>query len=72
MKMYLNTKVEFGEAGPFEAESKETLADEGNGVFLNWADESWRAQGNNDTRTVADHLAEIRQDFIDGLEEVTK
>jgi len=55
-----NLNEKYGWNGPFEADSKEDLADMMMSTLRDWADEP------NSTQTVA----EMRQEFINGLEEI--
>jgi hypothetical protein len=56
MPWYYNHNSAFGDSGPFEADSKETLANEMEDLFYIWAKEKNKTQG------------EIRNAFIAGLE----
>ena len=60
MKKYYNTNERYGWCGPYEAESKEQLADEMIPCFEDWASDA------NCYVTVD----EMREEFIAGLEEV--
>lgn len=55
---YANTDERFGYAGPFEAESKEILADEMMPTLQVWADEANR------------DVADLREEFINALKEL--
>ena len=61
MKKYYNTKEQFGWPGPFEANSKESLADEMLKTFNEWAEDSEDPES---------EIEQMRKSFIDGLEEV--
>jgi hypothetical protein len=74
---FYNTKSEFGDDGPFEAFSKEALADEMMPTLKSWAREA--AKNSMDTQNdvggnymeddfYMDHLRDMRAEFIDGLE----
>jgi hypothetical protein len=72
-----NTKPEFGDCGPFEADSFEALADEMTERFLLWADEVFDECNDPDLGIDVDrdawvdgYTARLRDDFIRGLEEV--
>jgi hypothetical protein len=72
-KLFYNPNPEFGEGGPFKAESKEALADEMRDCFKRWAEEVWL----NDDDALGDkkeymelEISKMRKSFIDGLEEV--
>jgi len=69
MAKFINSNAAFGETGEFEAVSREALAEELNGSFKIWATEY--VQGNDGYEgTVEDRMAEIRAEFINGLEEI--
>lgn len=61
-KKYYNNNERYGDAGPFEAKSKEELADEMMPTFELWAKEA----AAND----AESVEEMREEFISSLEEV--
>ena len=63
MKKYYNNNERYGDAGPFEAESREALADEMMPTFELWAREA-AARGE------AASVAKMREEFITGLDEV--
>ena len=69
MKKFKNTDNSFGEAGPFEAESKEELAEGMMSIFRTWAME---AVARDETNDVDAAIEETRINFIDALEEVEK
>ncbi len=61
------------EAGPFEADSKEELADQMTINFRIWAIEQWIADDTTDTpkfEYIARAMDSFRNEFIAGLEEV--
>lgn len=63
MKTFYNTNDRYGVEGPFEAESREALADEMAPSFSDWADQ-------NDPKTDAEKaeiVAAMRAEFIAGL-----
>lgn len=68
MPLYYNTNEYFGEPGPFEAESKEALADEMTKSFEIWAIEYLDDQGNewsdDEVLTVVDKL---KREFVADL-----
>jgi len=66
MKFY-NTNDKFGDPGPFEADSKEQLADEMLPTFTDWAIDTIN---NGDIRDINNIICEIREEFIKGLERV--
>lgn len=76
MPYYYNSKEEFGEPGPFEAESKESFADEMENNFRQWAYEAWyrledweRADYNGTYNDFIRNASEkMRKNFINGLE----
>jgi len=72
MKLFYNNNDLYGDAGPHEAESKEALADEYEGMFREWARE---VENEADTSLPFDEDAEVdrmRKEFIAGLEEVSQ
>lgn len=75
MKQFINTSEQFGDAGPFEAESKEALADEMQQSFEMWADEEMlRHHEINEVwpgrHVYHETIEQLRSDFIAGLKEV--
>ena len=65
MKSFYNTNDRYGYGGPFEAESREALADEMAPSFSDWADQK-------DPKTDAEKsemIAAMRAEYIAGLEE---
>ena len=68
---YRNNNERFGESGPFEAASKIELADEMIPTFRNWAEQKIMAANDADAPTASDLIAEMREAFIAGLEDVT-
>jgi hypothetical protein len=58
MKRFVNNNELFGYEGPFEAESKEALADEMMPTLIDWAEESDRDP------------SDLRDEFIKSLVEV--
>lgn len=67
MKKFKNIDQSFGEAGPFEAESREQLADEMMPTFELWAKE---AEVRGETGDADALIKEMRENFINALEEV--
>lgn len=65
MKSYYNSKPEFGESGPFEAESKQALADELMPII-----EQWASERSETTEECMEKIKELRESFIAGLREV--
>ena len=61
MKKFYNTKGQFGEPGPWESDSKESLADKMLKTYNEWAADD------EDPEAV---IRQMRESFIDGLEEV--
>ena len=83
MRTYKNTLEQYGEPGPWESESREQLADEMTETFILWADEKVQRMEQDDPESLWDtgslatgqtfaqyFAAEMRAEFIDGLEEV--
>ena len=80
MTTYYNTNDEFGMPGPWEAESREVLADEMTPTFQEWADQAWVSLLDQDAEGfeeadpdyqefLAERMAELRSRFIAGLAE---
>lgn len=67
MKLYYNNNDLYGEAGPHEAESMDALANEYQETFKQWAQEE--DDRGRDER-IEEIIQRLRQEFIDGLEEV--
>ena len=65
MKKFTNTDSNFGMSGPFEAESKEALADEMTETFVEWATQA-RAYDIDIAVSV------MRKQFIAALVEVSR
>lgn len=74
MSTYRNTDERFGFSDPFEAESREAMADEMQPSFETWADEAearYYESGTHQTAFDRDAwIANCREEFIDALEEV--
>ncbi len=73
MPIFYNHKPEFGDCGPHRAESKKKLADEWESCFDVWAYEEW--MNSDDVETTKEVFISVtkrrmREEFIDGLEEV--
>jgi hypothetical protein len=58
MKKFINTNDAYGMSGPFEAESREDIANGMAELFAQWSMENGRS------------VEDMRSEFIDGLEEV--
>lgn len=69
MAKYKNTNDAYGLSGPFEAESREALADEMAETFREWA-KSIRDREAGFVFDMDAELAAMRKEFIAGLEEV--
>jgi hypothetical protein len=67
MKRFYNNNDAYGEPGPFEAESREALADEMMPTFRKWALE---AQTRGSESKLSSLIAEMRSEFITSLEEI--
>jgi len=72
MKKYYNNDERYGDCGPFGAESREALADEMEPTLREWAiDEYHQSDTDIDMdQFVTKAIAEMRTEFISGLEEV--
>lgn len=76
MKAYRNTNEAYGMPGPFEAESREALANEMMPTFREWAKQAfWRHDDSADATEdelefIAEYIGECRREFISSLEEV--
>ncbi len=78
MPIYYNGNDEYGMSGPFEAESKEAIADEyEEKSFADWLGQAWNqmdVEEQNEYGTFEDYSAikipQMRVEFIAGLEEV--
>lgn len=77
MSTYRNTDDRFGDSCPIEAESKESIADEMQSLFEIWANEkeAWSREqaeelGCESCFDRAAYLYNLREEFIDALEEV--
>ena len=62
MHLYYNSNDRFGDPGPFEANSRDELADEMMPTFREWAEETDHPEH---------EIAAMRELFIRGLEEIT-
>ena len=69
MKSYYNNNDRFGDSGPFEAESAESLADGMMDTFKIWANEHF-LKGKIEFGDIDAEIASMRDEFIKGLEEV--
>jgi hypothetical protein len=69
MRLYRNENPSFGESGPFEAESKEKLADEMMATFRDWAMQAVTA-GTLAFSQIHEDIDTRRKEFIAGLVEV--
>jgi hypothetical protein len=73
---YENTISEYGDPGPWEADSREELADGMQSTFEQWANESWNFRCewvvNNMSKEqyLELKISSYRADFIDGLVEI--
>ena len=69
MTNYRNTNDAYGMSGPFNAESKEALADQMAETFKAWANEKVNSEEIL-PEDVDEEIAAKRAEFIDGLEQV--
>jgi hypothetical protein len=71
---YYNTNDTYGGSGPFEAESKEALADQMHATFQAWALEAVLKRDDIEPTArdwwVSESIDQMRAEFIAGLEEV--
>lgn len=67
--LFKNTNDAYGMSGPFEADSREALADEMMPTFERWAKEAY-IRDETDSFRVEDEIEKYRAEFIAGLEEV--
>lgn len=78
MPYYYNSKEEFGDSGPFEAESEEAFAEEMEETFHIWAIEAWDKMEPYEKADydgfyddfIKNAIRTMRKNFINGLEEV--
>lgn len=74
MKVFRNTNDAFGEPGPWEAPSKESLADEMSGTLYEWANDKAHREDaplmHGEISSVEHFYREMRAQFIAALEEV--
>lgn len=82
LRTFRNTSDSFGEPGPFEAASKEALADEMAETIREWAtakvqriemdspEDLWDTESMNGSTWVEHFESEIRGEFIAALEEI--
>ena len=67
-KIFRNTDERFGVPGPWEADSREDLADQMQETFDTWANEAEdRASQNGDEFDRAGWLEQTRQEFLGAL-----
>ena len=72
MKKFYNNNERYGDCGPFQAETREALADEMADTFEQWANEEYdrnEEQGNGE-EFKKQAIAKMRSEFISGLDEV--
>ena len=77
MTKFYNTNERYGDSGPFEAESKDALADEMSDKFVEWATDeytmlAWTGNIGDDVEMddfIRERTSEMRTEFITGLEE---
>jgi hypothetical protein len=73
MPSFYNTNSRYGASGPFEAASKESLADTMHPTFRLWAEDRWEEDPDADLDSKADDIArameQMRREFIAGLAE---
>jgi len=73
MPSFYNTNSRYGASGPFEAASREALAETMHPTFRLWAEDRWEEDPEADLDSKADYLArameQMRAAFIAGLAE---
>ncbi len=69
MKKFYNNNERYGDAGPHEAESAESLADGMHDTFKTWANEHYLAD-KIAFNEIEQDIADMRAEFIAGLDEV--
>lgn len=69
MKKFYNTNEKYGEAGPFEAESKSELAAGMISTFMEWANDKAVAE-NMSKSDELELIAEMAAEFEAGLTEI--
>lgn len=73
MPSFYNTNSQYGASGPFEAASKEALAESMHPTFRLWAEDRWEedqdAGLDSKTGYIAQAIEQMRKEFIAGLAE---
>ena len=73
MPSFYNTNSRYGASGPFEAASREALAETMHPTFRLWAEDRWEEEQDADLDRKADYIAgaieQMRREFIAGLAE---
>ncbi|MDR3672049.1 MAG: hypothetical protein P4L36_14475 [Holophaga sp.] len=73
MPCFYNTNSRYGASGPFEAASKESLAETMHPTFRLWAEDQWEEDPEADPDSKAEYIAQameqMRRTFIAGLAE---
>lgn len=73
MPSFYNTNSHYGVSGPFEAASKESLAETMHPTFRLWAEDRWEEDQDADLDSKGDYIAQaidqMRREFIAGLAE---
>ena len=71
MPSFYNTNSQYGASGPFQAASKEALAESMHPTFRLWAEDRWEEEPEVEPEAKADYIAEaieqMRKAFIAGL-----
>jgi len=73
MPSFYNTHSQYGGSGPFEAASKEALAETMHPTFRLWAEDRWEEDPDADLESKGEYIARaieaMRRAFIAGLAE---
>jgi hypothetical protein len=73
MPSFYNTNSNYGACSPFEATSKESLAETMHPTFRLWAEDRWEEDQDADLDSKGDYIAQaidqMRREFIAGLAE---
>jgi len=73
MPRFYNTNSRYGASGPFEATSKEFLAETMHPTFRLWAEDRWEEDADAELEPKAEFIArameQMRREFLAGLAE---
>jgi hypothetical protein len=76
MKKFYNPSIEFGESGPFEAKSRDDLANQWDKTFTYYAEQMWYSDSYEKSKNLSKERyielkkTQMRADFITNLEEI--